>query len=60
MARSQNPESGSAQFYIALKSLPELDGRYSVFGKVVNGMDILDKIKEGDIIIKTKYIRKKN
>ena len=39
MARSQALNSGSAQFYIALKELPELDGRYSVFGKVIEGID---------------------
>ncbi|WP_320668119.1 peptidylprolyl isomerase [Prochlorococcus sp. MIT 1307] len=56
MARSQSLNSGSAQFYIALKTLPELNGRYSVFGKVVDGIDILDKIKEGDFIIQTKIL----
>ena len=59
MARAQTPDSGSAQFYIALKSLPELDGRYSVFGKIIDGMNVLDKIREGDLIIETKFLRKK-
>ncbi len=57
MARAENPDSGSAQFYIALKSLPELDGRYSIFGKIIKGIDILDKIREGDLILKTKIIQ---
>ncbi|WP_320674738.1 peptidylprolyl isomerase [Prochlorococcus sp. MIT 1341] len=50
MARSQAHNSASAQFYIALRNLPELDGRYSVFGKVIEGMNVVNKINEGDII----------
>ena len=52
MARSQAPDSASAQFYIALKPLPELDGRYAVFGKVIQGMDVVDEIRQGDRITK--------
>ena len=47
MARSQAPNSASAQFYIALKPLPELDGRYAVFGRVTEGMDVVDAIRQG-------------
>ena len=50
MARSQAPDSASAQFYIALKPLPELDGRYAVFGRVISGMDVVDAIRQGDRI----------
>ena len=50
MARSQAPDSASAQFYIALRPLPELDGRYAVFGRVVEGLDVVDKIQQGDRI----------
>ena len=56
MARSQTPDSGSSQFYISLKPLPELDGRYSIFGKIIRGVNILDRITEGDVILKTKII----
>ncbi len=59
MARAQTPGSGSAQFYIALKSLPELDGRYSVFGQVVSGIDVLDEIREGDVILKINILQNK-
>ncbi len=52
MARSQKLGSGSAQFYIALKPLPELDGRYSVFGRIVDGLDVLDRIRQGDTVEK--------
>ena len=48
MARSQAPDSASAQFYIALRPLPELDGRYAVFGRVVEGMELVDTIEQGD------------
>ncbi|MGC6484006.1 MAG: peptidylprolyl isomerase [Synechococcus sp.] len=50
MARSQDPDSASAQFYIALKPLPELDGRYAVFGRVVKGMEVIDAIQADDRI----------
>ena len=52
MARSQAPDSASAQFYVALRPLPELDGRYAVFGRVVGGMEVVDAIQQGDRITK--------
>ena len=51
MARSSDPNSASAQFYIALRALPELDGRYAVFGRVTKGMDVVDQINQGDKLI---------
>ena len=48
MARSQNPDSAGSQFYITLAPAHFLDGQYTVFGKVVSGMDVVDKIKKGD------------
>ncbi|WP_320677182.1 peptidylprolyl isomerase [Prochlorococcus sp. MIT 1300] len=57
MARSQAVNSASAQFYISLRNLPELDGRYSVFGRVVKGMEVVDKIAQGDSIIKASYLQ---
>jgi peptidyl-prolyl cis-trans isomerase B (cyclophilin B) len=50
MARSQQPNSASSQFYIALADLPFLDGSYAVFGYVTQGMDVVDKIQQGDRI----------
>jgi peptidyl-prolyl cis-trans isomerase B (cyclophilin B) len=52
MARSQAPDSASAQFYVALRPLPELDGRYAVFGRVVDGIEVVDAIQQGDRITK--------
>lgn len=50
MARSAMPDSASSQFYIALEDLPSLDGDYAVFGKVTEGMDVVDSITQGDRI----------
>ena len=56
MARSKAVNSASLQFYILLKSLPELDGRYAVFGKVISGMNIVDLLQEEDFIIEAKRV----
>ena len=56
MARSQMPDSASSQFYIALEDLPSLDGDYAVFGKVTDGMDVVDGIKQGDLIESAKVV----
>ncbi|WP_204140252.1 peptidylprolyl isomerase [Halomicronema sp. CCY15110] len=50
MARSQLPDSASAQFYFALADLPFLDGSYAVFGYVTEGMDVVDSVEQGDIV----------
>jgi peptidyl-prolyl cis-trans isomerase B (cyclophilin B) len=50
MARSQMPDSASSQFYFTLADLPFLDGDYAVFGKVTKGMEVVDKIQQGDRI----------
>ena len=48
MARSSDPNSANSQFFICFDLAPHLDRQYSAFGKVVKGMDIVDKIKKGD------------
>ena len=50
MARSQPPDSASAQFYFALADLAFLDGNYAVFGNVTQGFDVVNKIQQGDRI----------
>lgn len=50
MARSQMPNSASSQFYITLADIPFLDGDYAVFGYVVEGLDVVDGIEQGDQI----------
>ncbi len=48
MARTQDPESNGSQFYITLAATPNLDGQYTIFGRVVAGLDVLDKIVRGE------------
>lgn len=47
MARSSNPNSANSQFFICFADAPALNGKYTVFGEVVSGMDVVDKIKKG-------------
>jgi peptidylprolyl isomerase len=47
MARSSDPNSANAQFFICFKESPWLNGQYTVIGQVVSGMDVVDKIKKG-------------
>ena len=48
MARAQDPNSANSQFFICFQPAPFLDRQYTVFGKVLEGMDFVDKIKRGD------------
>jgi cyclophilin family peptidyl-prolyl cis-trans isomerase len=48
MARSQDPDSANSQFFICFKPAPFLDNQYTVFGKVIEGMEFVDMIKKGD------------
>ena len=48
MARSQNPNSANSQFFICFKASPFLDRQYTVFGKVIEGMEFVDLIKKGE------------
>jgi cyclophilin family peptidyl-prolyl cis-trans isomerase len=50
LARSQDPDSGDSQFYINLKANHDLDNQYCIFGKVIKGMNVVDKIAVGDRI----------
>ena len=47
-ARSADPDSANSQFFICFESAPHLDRQYSVFGKVIKGMEFIDQIKKGD------------
>ena len=47
MARSSDPNSANSQFFICFDDAPHLDRNYSVFGKVIKGMEFVDKIKRG-------------
>ena len=48
MARSSDPNSANSQFFICFQAAPFLDKNYTVFGKVIEGMEHVDKIKRGD------------
>jgi cyclophilin family peptidyl-prolyl cis-trans isomerase len=48
MARASDPNSANSQFFIMLADVPSLNGQYTVFGKVLSGMEAVDKIRKGD------------
>ncbi|NGQ90877.1 peptidylprolyl isomerase [Rhodobacter sp. HX-7-19] len=48
MARSMDPNSANSQFFIMFAPAPHLDGQYTIVGKVISGMEVVDAIKKGD------------
>jgi cyclophilin family peptidyl-prolyl cis-trans isomerase len=56
MARAQDPDSAGSQFYICLAPAPFLDGKYTVFGQVTKGMELVDQIKVGDKMSKVEIV----
>ena len=48
MARSSDPNSADSQFFVMFAAAPALDGKYTIFGQVVSGMEYVDKLKKGD------------
>ncbi|MBF0281439.1 MAG: peptidylprolyl isomerase [Zetaproteobacteria bacterium] len=56
MARSANPDSAGSQFYICFEPQPHLDGQYTVFGQVIDGMDVVDQIKVGTLMTKVSVL----
>ena len=48
MARAQNPDSADSQFFLCFADAPFLNGQYTVWGKVIEGMENIDKIKRGE------------
>jgi len=56
MARSASPDSAGSQFYICFGPQPHLDGQYTIFGQVVEGMDVVDRIKQGDVMSKVSVL----
>lgn len=51
MARSQSPDSANSQFFICLDDATFLDGKYTAWGKVIEGMEGVDKIKRGEPVV---------
>ena len=56
MARAMNPDSAGSQFFIMHKNSPHLDGAYAAFGKIIEGMDVVNKIAETDTAFRDKPI----
>ena len=54
MARAQNPDSGDSQFFICFDDASFLDGQYTVWGKVTEGMENVDKIKRGEPVTRSR------
>ena len=52
MARSSDPDSASSQFYICLEDAKRLDNSYAIFGQVIEGQDVVEKITKGDKMLK--------
>ena len=50
MVKVNKRESSSTEYFISFNKSPELDGRYSIFGKVVDGYEILNLLQEGDLL----------
>jgi cyclophilin family peptidyl-prolyl cis-trans isomerase len=50
MARSSNPNSAGSQFYICLDDAPFLNKQYTVFGQTIEGQDVVDAIRKGDVM----------
>ena len=63
MARTPAPNSSGSQFYICFKPQPRLDGDYTTFGGVIQGMDVVDRLQVGDVMTKirleakSKYVK---
>jgi peptidylprolyl isomerase len=51
-----DPRAADSQFYILLRAAPELNAKYTVFGKVITGMDVVEKIKRADLLTKA-YVK---
>jgi peptidyl-prolyl cis-trans isomerase B (cyclophilin B) len=56
MARTNDPDSAGSQFYICLAPAPFLDGKYAIFGQVVEGMDLVHQIAVGDKMAKVEIV----
>jgi len=57
MARSSDPDSAGSQFYICYAPQPHLDGQYTIFGQVTDGMEFVDQLHNGSIIKKMTLVQ---
>jgi peptidylprolyl isomerase len=58
MARNDDIHSNDSQFFICISDQPHLDGKYTLFGQVIRGMEVLDRIRQGDKILSVRLEKK--
>ena len=51
MVKTSNNKSSATEFFFVTNKIPEIDGRYSIFGKIIKGLDVLEKINNSDYVI---------
>ena len=56
MPRNDDPDSGGSQLFVCHRETPHLDGRYTLFGQLVDGFDVLDRIEVGDKIVSARLL----
>ena len=56
MARSSDPDSAGSQFYICYGPQPHLDGQYTIFGQVTEGMELIDDVTNGTVMKKLSIV----
>ena len=54
MVKKSSNKSSSTEFFFVTSKIPELDGRYSIFGKIIKGLEVLENIKKDDYIKEVK------
>ena len=54
MVKINNNDSSATEFFFVTNKIPEIDGRYSIFGKIIKGLDVVEKIKNDDFIMEVK------
>jgi peptidylprolyl isomerase len=57
MARDDDINSNDSQFFICITDQPHLDGKYTLFGQVVQGLEVLDRLRQGDRILRMRTLR---
>jgi cyclophilin family peptidyl-prolyl cis-trans isomerase/HEAT repeat protein len=56
MPRNDDPDSGGSQIFVTHRETPHLDGRYTLFGEIVSGLDVLDALQVGDVILRVREV----